>query len=65
MASRRKGKKRATGHPAGGVARGGRPAGTLKAPLGVLKGDWPRLFGEVTLLVLVFVLPLIIHPRSR
>ena len=65
MASRRKGKKRATGHPAGGAARGGRPAGTLKAPLGVLKGDWPRLFGEVTLLILVFVLPLIIHPRSR
>ena len=65
MATRKKGKKRATGHPAGGAARGGRPAGTLKAPLGVLKGDWPRLFGEVTLLILVFVLPLIIHPRSR
>ena len=68
MASRKKGKKRATQPVAptrGRRDRDGRPSATVKAPLGVLKGDWPRLLGEATLLILVFVLPLIIHPRSR
>jgi tetratricopeptide (TPR) repeat protein/O-antigen ligase len=65
VASRGKRKKRVTDRTGGAKRRAGRPSAAKKAPVRILKADWPRLLGEGTLLLLVFVLPLIMNPFSR